>query len=80
MITKSELQDYILQYLRAHGGKARIIPLCKWIWEEHEAELRASELFYTWQYDVRWAAKRLRDRGELKPAADSPRGVWELTR
>jgi hypothetical protein len=79
MITRADLQEYILEYLRTHGGKTRIVPLCRWIWDQHEAELRGSgDLFYTWQYDVRWAAKRLRDRGKMKPVDDSPKGVWEL--
>jgi hypothetical protein len=65
--------------LTALGGRGRIAEICKYIWEAHEAELRNSgDLFYTWQYDVRWAANRLRASGKMKPAILSPSGIWEL--
>jgi len=37
------------------------------------------DLFYTWQYDMRWAATKLRRDGKLKAATRSPKGTWELT-
>ena len=36
-------------------------------------------MFYTWQYDVRWAAYKLRESGEAKGVDENPRGIWELT-
>jgi hypothetical protein len=42
------------------------------VWRQHESDLRNSgDLFYTWQYDIRWAAQRLRNDGVL---AKAPRG------
>lgn len=35
-------------------------------------------MFYTWQYDVRWAATTLRRTGKLRAAEVLPSGVWEL--
>lgn len=53
--------------------------ICKRIWEAHETDLRASgDLFYTWQYDVRWAANRLRRTKVMKANEVSPKGMWEL--
>lgn len=79
MATKRDLETWILDSLKAHGGCAHLIEISRDVWIRHEHELRASgDLFFTWQYDLRWAAKRLRDRGDLKPAHDSARGVWEL--
>ena len=48
------------------------------IWEIHEKDLSGTDLFYTWQYDYRWAATKLREKGTIKPAEDSPKGIWEL--
>ena len=38
----------------------------------------SGDLFYTWRYDIRWAAQTLRDSGVLKPDHEVPRGVWQL--
>ena len=51
----------------------------KYIWEHYEDELRQSgDLFYTWQYDVRWAAQKLRNRGLLKAVNGRRDLPWEL--
>ena len=63
------------------GGAARLVDICRHVWAHHEQELRQSgDLFFTWQYDIRWAATGLRHGGVMKPAADSQHGVWELRR
>ena len=81
MATKADLQDWLIAALDGVGGKAHHIKLAEKIWRSHEDDLRESgALFYTWQYDLRWAANRLRMRGVIKPADVSPRGVWELAR
>jgi hypothetical protein len=79
MATKLDLRDWVRDALRAHGGSATIVEVCRHIWQVHEPDLRLSgDLFYTWQYDVRWAAYSLRRAGTMKPDSDSPHGVWEL--
>lgn len=81
MAAKDDLQDWVLQALGELGGSGSIVDVCKHIWEVHERELRNSgDLFYTWQYDVRWAAQRLRDDGRLQPAHGRRSGPWKLTR
>jgi hypothetical protein len=55
------------------------VDVCKYVWDNYEQELRASKtLFYTWQYDIRWAATALRKSRKMKAKEISPRGVWEL--
>jgi hypothetical protein len=81
LATKYALEDWVVEALRQRGGSAPLIEVCRLIWRDHETELRSSgDLLYTWQYDVRWAAHRLRRQGRLRAADDSPRGVWELAR
>lgn len=58
------------------GGKGSIVDICRHIWENHEAELKASgDLFYTWQYDMRWAGQRLSDDRKLDPPSGR---LWRL--
>ena len=79
MATKQDLVDWLVEALKASGGGASIVDICKHVWDAHEGELRQSgDLFYTWQYDIRWAATRLREAGVLLPAESSPKGVWQL--
>ncbi len=79
MARKDDLQDWIITALRANEGRATGVEIAKHIWRHHESTLRQSnDLFYTWQYDMRWAANILRSKGLLKDATSSPKGVWEL--
>ncbi len=44
-----------------------------------EHELRSSgDLFFTWQYDIRWAAQYLRNIGYLHPVEGDRSAPWEL--
>jgi hypothetical protein len=79
MATKFDLDSWVIASLEELGGSASLVEISRLIWRDHESELRASgDLLYTWQYDARWAAHRLRVQKRLKSAGESPRGVWEL--
>ena len=83
MVTKKALVDWTVEILRDNGGSAHHIDIAKQIWLRHEDDLRRSGvLFYTWQYDLRWAGKILRDRGVIEPVTGAGRGdgVWRLAR
>ena len=57
MATKHDLQDWVRDALHDNGGRARLVEVAKFIWANHETQLKASgDLLYTWQYDMRWAA------------------------
>jgi hypothetical protein len=78
-MTKEHMVEWLEEALESMGGQGPIIRICKYIWEHHEQELKQmGDLFYTWQYDIRWAATELRKRGVMKPAHQSPQGIWEL--
>jgi hypothetical protein len=78
--SKNNLQGWILEALKANKGRGTLIEICKYVWANHENDLRNSgDLFYTWQYDIRWAATNLRQEGKLLSAKESPRGIWELS-
>ncbi len=79
MAIKDDLKPWLVEALRALGGRGKIVEICKAVWKEHQAELQDSgNLFYTWQYDIRWAANGLRREHIMKAAEVSPKGIWEL--
>ncbi len=79
MATKDDLCDWVVEALRAFNGSAKIVQICKYIWEHHEHDLRKSgDLFYIWQYEMRWAGQKLRNNGTLKPAYNNRNAPWEL--
>lgn len=79
MATKDDLSAWIVEALREAGGRAQLIDVARYIWEEYEDELRASgDLFYTWQYDMRWQAQKLRNEGVLLPDSKTSQGTWAL--
>jgi hypothetical protein len=80
MATKQDLMPWVLEALRELGGSGTVVQVCRVVWQRHEPDLRNSgDLFYTWQYDIRWAAQKLRDSGQLKRmTARRPGQPWEL--
>lgn len=79
MISRHDLPDILYKAIKDIGGSTNIVDICKYIWSKYEKDLKASgDLFYTWQYDIRWAATRLRKDGKMKNAEFSPKGVWEV--
>jgi len=79
MLLKSSLPELIIEALKSYSGTASIVQVCKFIWNNYATDLEQSgDLFYTWQYDIRWAADYLRKKNILKPSSLSPQGVWEL--
>ena len=78
-MTRETLEHLVLEAIKAHNGSASIVDVAKHIWANYEQELKQSgDLFFTWQYDMRWAAQKLRDRGILKPVREAENGKWEL--
>lgn len=78
MTTKEDLREWIIEELANLGGRAHHVRVAEAIWLRHETELRASgDLFYTWQYDLRWAKQELQNAGVLT-AKPKPRGTWAL--
>lgn len=79
MISRSDLQDWVVSALRELGGSGSIVGVAKILWRDHENDLKASgDLFYTWQYDMRWACTKLRKNKVVCAAEATPKGVWRL--
>lgn len=79
MAARSDLVEWVEQAVKANGGQATVVEVAKHIWKHRRSELEASgDLLYTWQYDMRWAAQKLRHAGSFKPAGSTQRGIWAL--
>jgi hypothetical protein len=79
MATRSDLLDWVHRAVKENGGSATLVQVAQHIWRHHESDLRRSgDLFFTWQYDMRWAATKLRELGKFRSADVSARGQWEL--
>jgi len=76
MATRDELKLWVCDAL-ADLGPSTVPRIAQHIWEHHEAELRASgDLFYTWQYAMRWAGQILQNEGKLTKSG--PGRSWTL--
>ena len=76
MATKQALKGWILEAL-SKRGPSTVTEVAREIWHTHEAELRASgDLFFTWQYDMRWQAQKLQE--ELKLVKQKSDLKWVL--
>ncbi|MDC0886471.1 hypothetical protein OAS19_01585 [Altererythrobacter sp.] len=76
MATREDLKQWVFEAL-AELGPSQVPIIAKHIWDQHEDELRHSgDLFYTWQYAMRWEAQKLQHEGKLRKNAKGR--VWEL--
>lgn len=76
MATRDALKIWVVEALSALGPST-VPRIAQHIWENHEAELRQSgDLFYTWQYAMRWAGQILQNDGKLTKAG--PGRTWML--
>jgi hypothetical protein len=80
MAKKQDLRYWVEESLIALGGQGRIADVGRHIWSIYARELRKSgDLFFTWQYDMRWAADQLRRDQTMRAASMSPKGMWQLS-
>ena len=81
MINREHMTEWIIECLKSRGGKGWPRDVAKYVWENHKDELKVSgKMLYTWQYDLRWAAQKLRNSGVLKPVHGRTDLPWELSK
>jgi hypothetical protein len=80
LLKRKDLCPFIVEALKANCNCASIPEVARYIWTNYKDELcAAGDLFYTWQYEMRWAAGKLREDKVMKSASESRRGFWELS-
>lgn len=76
---RDDLPDLLYRSLDELGGEATAIEAAAYFWSRHDRELRQSgNLFYTWRYDLKTAAEKLRRERRMVEASYTPEGVWAL--
>ncbi len=76
---REKLQLWVREALGALGGEGSVNDVARQIWLDHEQDLRGEgEHFYSWQYDMRWAAQRLRETGKAGLKKNGSKSVWFL--
>jgi hypothetical protein len=79
MIHREKLQLWLREALAALGGEALILDVNKQVWALHEDDLKQTgDAFYSWQYDLRWAADELRKTGHLGLRKQGSKSIWIL--
>lgn len=79
MVTRDDMTEWVVHALDSFGGQGWPKDVAKFVWKNYESELRGSgDMLYTWQYDLRWAAQKLRNEGTLKPVNGRRDLPWEL--
>lgn len=87
-MTRKDLPNILYQIIYELGGSAEMIDIFKSFWSKYKNVLKETDdIFYTWNYDMRWAATQLRKDNRMKPAktkentlgaSESPKGIWEI--
>ena len=79
MSGEENLIEWVYRAIKAHGGKATILQIAKYIWKNHEEDLRSSdELFYKWQYRMRWAGQKLQMQKRIRKTKKDGLGIWVI--
>ncbi|MCU0104998.1 hypothetical protein N7603_04945 [Acholeplasma vituli] len=89
-LSREDLNRILILLLKELDGSGTIIEICRLFWKKYGHNISQNEdIFYTWQYDIRWSASVLREQGILKLSSRSnhvvdsvkysPFGVWELS-
>ena len=80
MATETDfILDLVVEAIKDQGGHSSVLEISRYIWDNYEDELRSrGDLFYRWQYVLRWSGTKLRKKGILLPATHSPQGIWVL--
>lgn len=75
---KSDLPNILYDIIRSLGGRADMMTVFEEFWRRYGATLTPPDpLFYTWNYDIRWAATELRKSGKMKSTHLCEKGIWE---
>jgi len=87
---REDLPDILYNIIKSFpNGSATMQQIFRRFWNLYKKKLNeADDIFYTWNYEIRWAATELRKQGRMKPAhsrentrggEDTSRiGIWEI--
>ena len=63
-IDRNTMTEWVIGAVKELGGSGTILEISKEVWKTHGKEIKeAGDIFYTWQYELRWAGDILRKEG-----------------
>ena len=69
----------VCEALESLGGEGTIVDTAAVIWKNYKDDLESSgDIFYTWQYDMRWARHKLSKTGKLTTEKRGKESIWKL--
>ncbi|GLK81722.1 hypothetical protein [Methylopila turkensis] len=75
---REDFKKPVVDAIRLNGGRATIVQIAKYIWDNYETDIRAAgDVLYTWQYEMRWAGQALVDEGKISKTGRGV-GVWHF--
>ncbi|MET0249309.1 MAG: hypothetical protein ABW164_06230 [Sphingobium sp.] len=76
---REKMQLWVIEALQAMDNEGPINNVAKHIWLNHELDLQqAGEHFFSWQYDMRWAAQKLIDKNKLGLRKNGAKSIWYI--
>ncbi|MDB5680647.1 MAG: uncharacterized protein JWO16_452 [Sphingomonas bacterium] len=79
MGNREKLKLWVREALGQLGSEGLILDVMKQVWAVHQTDITQSgDGFYTWQYDIRWAADELRKEGALGLRKAGAKSIWIL--
>ena len=74
------VEPMLIDALKATNKPTLIVDVSKFIWNKYYDELKANdELFFKWQYQLRWAKDHLKSCGILATKKQGVYSLWYLT-
>ena len=78
IISKNDLPILLEEVLKEMDGNGYILDISKKFWIKYKDNITPNNnLFYTWHYDIRWAATELR-KNNIMVRPDLEKGLWTL--
>jgi len=79
IITRNDMVQLVCEALESLGGEGTIVDTAAVIWKNYKDDLESSgDIFYTWQYDMRWARHKLSKTGKLTTEKRGKESIWKL--
>lgn len=64
---RETLKPMVARVLESSGRRMTIVEVAEELWRKHELDFKKEgDLFYIWQYEMRWAAQLLVDEGKVE--------------
>ena len=79
MNRNAQIEKMLIDALQYFGKPTLITDVNRYIWNKYENDIRMSdEMLYKWQYQLRWAATMLHQKGTITMDKKGTYGLWAI--